>query len=40
MELSIVIPLFNERGNLGPLHEELKQVLAGMGASHENRFRR
>jgi len=35
MELSIVIPLFNERGNLGPLHEELKQVLASMGASHE-----
>jgi glycosyltransferase involved in cell wall biosynthesis len=35
MELSIVIPLFNERGNLGPLHEELKQVLANMGTSHE-----
>jgi glycosyltransferase involved in cell wall biosynthesis len=34
MELSIVIPLFNERGNLGPLHEELKNVLANMG-SHE-----
>jgi glycosyltransferase involved in cell wall biosynthesis len=34
MELSIVIPLFNERGNLGPLHEELKTVLANMG-SHE-----
>jgi glycosyltransferase involved in cell wall biosynthesis len=35
MELSIVIPLFNERGNLGPLHEELKQVLADIGTSHE-----
>ncbi len=35
MELSIVIPLFNERGNLGPLHEELKQILAGMNVSHE-----
>jgi glycosyltransferase involved in cell wall biosynthesis len=35
MELSIVIPLFNERGNLGPLHEELKNVLAAMGTSHE-----
>ncbi|HLX36443.1 MAG TPA: glycosyltransferase family 2 protein [Candidatus Binataceae bacterium] len=34
MELSIVIPLFNERGNLGPLHEELKTVLANTG-SHE-----
>ena len=34
MELSIVIPLFNERGNLGPLHEELKNILANMG-SHE-----
>jgi glycosyltransferase involved in cell wall biosynthesis len=38
MELSIVIPLFNERGNLGPLHEELKTVLAGMGVSHEILF--
>jgi len=38
MELSIVIPLFNERGNLGPLHEELKHVLAGMGVSHEILF--
>ena len=38
MELSIVIPLFNERGNLGPLHEELKQVLANMNVSHEILF--
>ena len=38
MELSIVIPLFNERGNLGPLHEELKQVLATMGNSYEILF--
>lgn len=37
MELSIVIPLFNERGNLGPLHEELKNILANMGA-HEILF--
>ncbi len=37
MELSIVIPLFNERGNLSPLHEELKNVLANMG-SHEILF--
>jgi len=34
MELSIVIPLFNERGNLALLHEELKTILATMG-SHE-----
>jgi len=34
MELSIVIPLFNERGNLGPLHEELKTILADT-PSHE-----
>jgi glycosyltransferase involved in cell wall biosynthesis len=38
MELSIVIPLFNERDNLGPLHEELKTVLDGMGVSHEILF--
>jgi len=36
MELSIVIPLFNERGNLGPLHEELKTILAE--TSHEILF--
>jgi glycosyltransferase involved in cell wall biosynthesis len=30
-----VIPLFNERGNLSPLHEELKNVLAAMQCSHE-----
>jgi glycosyltransferase involved in cell wall biosynthesis len=35
MELSIVIPLFNERGNLSPLHEELRNVLAAMQCSHE-----
>ncbi len=38
MELSIVIPLFNERDSLGPLHEELKTVLEGMGVSHEILF--
>ncbi|HVN27883.1 MAG TPA: glycosyltransferase family 2 protein [Candidatus Binataceae bacterium] len=36
MELSIVIPLFNEQGNLGPLHEELKNILAD--TSHEILF--
>ena len=34
MELSIVIPLFNEQGNLAPLHEELKNLLADT-PSHE-----
>ena len=38
MELSIVIPLFNERGNLGPLHEGLQHVLAAMKVSHEILF--
>lgn len=38
MELSVVIPLFNERGNLAPLHEELMRVLSAMGASHEILF--
>ena len=27
MDLSIVVPLFNERDNLAPLHRELTQVL-------------
>ena len=35
MDLSIVIPLFNERDNLAPLHAELEPVLAATGRSHE-----
>lgn len=35
MELSVVIPLFNERDNIAPLHEELRRVLSAMTASHE-----
>lgn len=38
MELSVVIPLFNERDNLVPLHEELNRVLASMAISHEILF--
>jgi glycosyltransferase involved in cell wall biosynthesis len=35
MDLSIVIPLYNERDNLAPLHAELQQVLGARGGSHE-----
>lgn len=38
MDLSIVVPLFNERDNLGPLHEELARVLPGLAASYEMLF--
>jgi glycosyltransferase involved in cell wall biosynthesis len=37
MELSIVVPLYNERDNLVPLHEELARVL-GSAASYEMLF--
>ncbi len=30
--LSVVIPVYNEEDNLGPLHERLAPVLAGLGA--------
>jgi glycosyltransferase involved in cell wall biosynthesis len=35
MDLSIVIPLFNERDNLAPLHAELGAVLSATGRSFE-----
>jgi glycosyltransferase involved in cell wall biosynthesis len=38
MDLSVVIPLFNERDNLEPLHAELVQVLGSMGCSYEILF--
>jgi glycosyltransferase involved in cell wall biosynthesis len=38
MDLSIVVPLFNERDNLGPLHEELARVLPGLASSYEMLF--
>jgi glycosyltransferase involved in cell wall biosynthesis len=38
MELSIVVPLYNERDNLVPLHEELARVLGAAAASYEMLF--
>ena len=38
MELSIVVPLYNERDNLAPLHEELAGVLGATGGSYEMLF--
>jgi glycosyltransferase involved in cell wall biosynthesis len=35
MDVSIVVPLYNERGNLAPLHRELVQVMGGVGCSYE-----
>jgi len=34
-ELSVVIPVFNEEDNVGPLHEQLTAVLGALGASYE-----
>ncbi|MGH7907985.1 MAG: glycosyltransferase family 2 protein, partial [Candidatus Binataceae bacterium] len=38
MDISIVVPLFNERANLGPLHRELTAVMDGLGRSYEVLF--
>src|ERR1700677_2293163 len=38
MELSIVVPLYNERDNLAPLHRELTQVLEALHQSYEILF--
>jgi len=35
MDLSIVIPIKDERDNLGPLHERLTRALAPLGKSYE-----
>lgn len=35
MELSIVIPVFNEQENIGPLYLQLKEALEGLGRSYE-----
>jgi len=36
--LSIVVPVYDEEGNVGPLHEELTQVAARIGSSYELLF--
>ena len=38
MDLSIVVPLFNERDNLAPLHAEIARALSGLGRSYEILF--
>jgi len=35
MDLSVVLPVFNEAANLEPLHAELTEVLAALGRSYE-----
>jgi len=35
MDLSIIIPVFNEEENIGPLCTQLKEVLEGLGRSYE-----
>ncbi len=38
MDLSVVIPLYNERGSLAALHQELTAVLGSLGVSYELLF--
>ena len=38
MELSVVVPLYNERDNLAPLHQELARVLGSAADSYEILF--
>src|SRR6266498_208457 len=38
MDLSVVIPIKDERDNLRPLHERLRQALAPLGLAHEVLF--
>jgi glycosyltransferase involved in cell wall biosynthesis len=35
MDISVVVPVFNERDNLRPLHEELSRVIGALGAAYE-----
>src|SRR4030042_5278424 len=35
LSLSIIVPVFNEQGNLNPLYDELKGVLSQLGISYE-----
>ncbi len=36
--LSIVVPVYDEEGNVGPLHDELTQVARAIGRSYELLF--
>ncbi len=38
MDISVVVPLYNERDNLAPLHGELSRALGAMGRSYELLF--
>jgi glycosyltransferase involved in cell wall biosynthesis len=38
MDVSVVVPFYNERDNLAPLHRELDQVMRGIGRSYEILF--
>ena len=38
VDLSIVIPTYNEEGNVVPLHNELSKVLGGVGSDYEIMF--
>ena len=35
LSLSIIVPVFNEQGNLNPLYDELKGILSQLGISYE-----
>ncbi len=35
MDYSVVIPLYNERDNLAPLHAELSRVMQSLGRPYE-----
>lgn len=38
MDLSIIIPIYNEEENIDPLYKELKEVLSSLGRSYEILF--
>ncbi len=38
MDVSVVVPLYNERDNLAPLRAEISRVMAGLGRSYELLF--
>jgi glycosyltransferase involved in cell wall biosynthesis len=38
MDISVVVPLYNERDNLAPLHRELSRAVGAMGRSYELLF--